>query len=275
MERRFGVCEWSLPVSGPLAIALAGEAGFDGVQLGEAGGRRCGYPLNHPAVQRQYREAADRWGVRLHSLNLGALLAEGLLNFPAGSSQGDLARESLERGFAACRALGTGVVVITADPSTEEALENAAAHIRFAETLAEEAGAEIAVECALPLERFQRLLDRIGSRCKICMDSLNPLRFGTGDPQAQIRLFGAGKISHFHLKDSVKALFLPGQRGCVPLGQGDGQYTEAVQAIRELNFQGWIFTENYYYLPPMREKNGDFLALAAKDLETMRRSLSR
>lgn len=37
MGYQFGICEWSLPVSGPLAIRLAGEAGFTGIQLGEAG----------------------------------------------------------------------------------------------------------------------------------------------------------------------------------------------------------------------------------------------
>ena len=28
-EQRFGICEWSLPVSGPLAMRLAAEAGYD------------------------------------------------------------------------------------------------------------------------------------------------------------------------------------------------------------------------------------------------------
>lgn len=51
MGYQFGICEWSLPVSGPLAIRLAGEAGFTGIQLGEAGGRAMGFPLTHPRVQ--------------------------------------------------------------------------------------------------------------------------------------------------------------------------------------------------------------------------------
>lgn len=77
MGYQFGICEWSLPVSGPLAIRLAGEAGFTGIQLGEAGGRAMGFPLTHPRVQAAILEAAEESGVCLHSLNLGALLSEG------------------------------------------------------------------------------------------------------------------------------------------------------------------------------------------------------
>ena len=86
MGYQFGICEWTLPVSGPLAIRLAGEAGFTGIQLGEAGGRAMGFPLTHPRVQAAILEAAEESGVCLHSLNLGALLSEGTLNeSPAGS----------------------------------------------------------------------------------------------------------------------------------------------------------------------------------------------
>lgn len=275
MELHFGICEWSLPVSGPLAIRLAREAGFEGIQLGEAGGRGSGYPLNHPRVQAAYREAADRWGVTLHSLNLGALLARGSLNFPPESGEGQAARESLERGFAACRALEIPSMVITVAPEGEAAFRSVLDHLAYAGALAEDSGVEIALESALPLPEFRALLDRAGEKFRVCMDILNPLRFGTGDPREQIRAFGRERIAHFHLKDGVSALFRPGQRGCVPLGRGDGGFYETAAAIRSLEFSGWLITENYYYLPPMNDGRGDFLALAAGDLETMRQAFSR
>ena len=37
MTQHFGVCEWSFPASGPLAIQLAAAAGYEGMQVGEAG----------------------------------------------------------------------------------------------------------------------------------------------------------------------------------------------------------------------------------------------
>ena len=97
-KMKYGICEWSLPVSGTLAIRLAEEIGYDGMQLGEAGGRQMGYPLNDPRVQALYQETAAACGIELHSLNLGALLAEGTLNYAPETMQGRYARASLRKG---------------------------------------------------------------------------------------------------------------------------------------------------------------------------------
>lgn len=273
MRRHFGICEWAFPVFGPLAIRLAREAGYDGIQLGEAGGRRMGFPLNHPRVRQIYCETAEQYQIELHSLNLGALLAEGSLNHAAGSERGQHARESLRAGFSACRKLDIHTIVITVDPQTEEAAAHVVSHLRFAAELAQDSDVEIAMESALPLERIQRILAGAGESVKVCMDLLNPLRFGTGSPQQQIHAFGADRISHFHMKDSVSSLFQPGQRGCVPLGQGDAGYAESVELIKRLPYEGWLITENYYYLPPMNRGDGDFVELAARDLATMKQSM--
>ena len=104
------------------------------------------------------------------------------------------------------------------------------------------------------------------------MDLLNPLRFGTGDPREQIRLFGEERISHFHMKDSIRSLFQRGRRGCVLLGRGDAGYRQSVELIREMGFSCWMITENYYHLPPMNDGTRDFAALAAEDLKTLRAS---
>ena len=162
MTQHFGVCEWSFPVSGPLAIQLAAAAGYEGMQVGEAGGRRMGFPLNDPRVCAAYRESAEACHVRLHSLNLGALLAEGTMNYAAETQEGAWARESLEHGFAACRTLGVEDVVITVDAPDAEAEANAVEHLRYARQLAADSGVVIAMESALPLPDIQRILDKAG-----------------------------------------------------------------------------------------------------------------
>lgn len=274
MNQHFGICEWSLPVSGPLAICMAKEAGYDGIQLGEAGGRKMGYPLNNRRVQERYREAAKQNDIEIHSLNLGALLAEGTMAYGKGTEKGDAARESLSKGFEVCERLDIRTIVITVDPKTEEAVENVVANLKYAGELAGRGGVEIALESAQPLPEIRRILNRLDGGIKICMDLLNPLRFGTGSPQEQIRDFGKEKISHFHMKDSLRRLFQPGQRGCVLLGQGDAGYQESVEIIKEMAYEGWMITENYYYLPPMNSGVDDFIELAAKDLETMKKTFS-
>lgn len=87
-EKKIGNSEWSLPVSGATAIEIAAEAGFEGMQIGEAGGRLAAFPLNNQKVQESYNQVALKYGIQLHSLNLGALLSEGTLNYPPDSSCG-------------------------------------------------------------------------------------------------------------------------------------------------------------------------------------------
>lgn len=280
MKRKFGICEWSLPVSGATAIEIAAKIGFDGIQLGEAGGRKSAFPLNNKSVQESYRQAAARYGMELHSLNLGALLAEGTLNYSPASAEGRQAVNSLKMGIEACEKLNIKTVVITVDTNNEEQLKNSAEHLRLTAKMAEETGIEIAVESAMPIGEICKLLEAAGafddkSNIKICMDILNPLRFGTGDPHEQIKKFGTRLISHFHLKDSKKELFRRGERGCMLLGTGDGEYEKSVNLINGAGFEGWLITENYYHLPPMNIGETDFTMLAAKDLTTMKRSFGQ
>ena len=95
----FGICEWSLPVSGPLAIRLAKEAGFDGNADWRNRRKTDGLSLNHKSVQEIYRETAQKYDLKLHSLNLGALLSEGTMNYAEGTTKGEWARKSLVKGF--------------------------------------------------------------------------------------------------------------------------------------------------------------------------------
>ena len=266
------ICEWSFPVSGTLAIRLAAKIGFEGIQLSETGGRKYGYPLTHPEVIAAYKYTADQQNIKLHSLNLGSLLAESTIFYHANTVQGANARESLLKGILACNSLNINTIVVTISPDTKDAYYNALSHLKYASPIAQFYNIELAVESILPLPDLIQLTEDIGNHVKICMDTLNPLRFGTGIPQEQIYAFGKNKISHFHVKDSRSSLFVPGQRGCVQLGTGDGNYKQCIAAIQEIGYEGWIISENYYYLPPLHDIQPDFLLAALEDLKIMRRS---
>ena len=271
MKYNIGICEWALPVNGTLAIKCASKAGYDGIQLGEAGGRKKGFPLNHPLVQASYLKAARKHHIKLHSINLGELLSEGLINYAPGTFNGEHARECLKNGIFACHSLGVSTLVITLNFPDEDALKNTISHLEYALEIARYFHVELALECALPWEQFSKLLNSVSPDFKVCMDMLNPLRFQTGDPVSQVHLFGRDKISHFHMKDSISGLFSSKERGCVLLGQGDAHYPQSVDVIKEIHYSGWIFSENYYYLPPMNMQQ-DFMELCKTDCNTLKAS---
>ena len=70
MAINFGVCEWGIPVTGPFAVTLAAEMGYDGLQLGDCGGSSMQYPLNNPRVQEVYQKAAADSGMEFGSIHL-------------------------------------------------------------------------------------------------------------------------------------------------------------------------------------------------------------
>lgn len=47
---QFAACEWAFPCWGDLAVKMAHEAGFTGVQLGDGGGSMQGFPLRNKRV---------------------------------------------------------------------------------------------------------------------------------------------------------------------------------------------------------------------------------
>lgn len=272
-KNKFGICEWALPVSGPLAIQLASQIGFEGIQISDNGGSKMAFPLNNPNVQKSYIQTAKDYNVILHSLNLGALLQEGSIMHPSDTLFGKSARRSLEKAVLACHDMDIPSIVCTVSPNTVSEYENSLEHLKYACSLASVYGVQVVLESILPLEKILNLLEKC-PHLQICLDILNPLRFGTGDPCEQIVKFGRENIHHFHMKDSIQSLFSPTERGCVLLGNGDVQFNTVVNTIKDIGYNGWFISENYYYYSPMNgDGDTDFMELARVDLKTLERVL--
>ncbi len=265
---RFGVCEWSLPAGGPFGVRLAAECGFDGVQLGDLGGMPQGFPMNHPRIQQGYLESAEQTGVRLHSLHLHTLVREGTMLHPMDSAQGELAKESIRKGVAACVAMGIDRLMLSSFFASrignDYELENFSSMLSYACDLGEAHGVRIVYEGILHIDRFLLLLDRVGERLTVLYDTLNPIRFGSGDPLEEIQRIGVDRIDHVHLKDAP-----PLWIGWCLLGTGMGRLEETAALLQDLGYRGWLITENYYAQPPMGIDTDPY-ALARQDLLTMK-----
>ena len=65
LQYKFGTFDFCYPFPGPPAIRLAGEAGFDGICIGDLYGCEKNYPLNQKCIQQQYLEASRKYNVSL------------------------------------------------------------------------------------------------------------------------------------------------------------------------------------------------------------------
>ena len=217
--RRLGICEWYLPAFGTEAIRFAANAGYDGIQLFDAGGA-----LEDARTQRDYMQAAAEHGVILQALTMTSLISGGGLCADAGSASMEEFLEGINRGIAVCRAMGIpDLLLIGMDasrPKTESALKNTCQILQEVICRAKSHGIRVLYESFLPMDQTIRLLDA-ASDLLLLYDLINPIRRGFGDPAKELRaLAEAGKmhrIGAVHVKDLPPSL-----TGTVPLGAGCG-----------------------------------------------------
>ncbi|MBQ9329816.1 MAG: sugar phosphate isomerase/epimerase [Oscillibacter sp.] len=263
MNCRIGVCEWSLPVNGPGAVGLAAKAGFSGLQVGDLGGAEQGYPMNSPAIQEAYLQAAEEQHVILQSLHPYGLQRAGTMLFPTDTPQGQQGMQDVAKCIDACQAMHIPILMVSSFFATlvrnEWDLDVFAQQLRFACHYGADHGVRVVCESVLSPARILRLIEAVGEELAICYDTLNPIRWGTGDPAQEIPEL-IGRIDHFHVKDAPFDL-----KGYAPLGEGRGQFLQTANVIRSTGYSGWIISENYY--TTLAAVSGrDFLSLARQDV---------
>lgn len=264
----FGLCSWGLPLPGPDALRFAGRQGYDGVQILDLGGVKNHDPLMLPWVREAYAAAMEESGVRIQTLQLQSIVLEGWLKAPAGSASGDLAREALRKGLDTCRALHIPCLQVedyAASTLTNEAeRRNMADFLRFAAPRARDAGVELVYESFAPYDDTMALFEAAGGGFRFCFDTLNPLRYGFGDPLEELRCYDPALLAYVHVKDAPA-----GYQGSICLDEGEGRFQDCCALLKERGWHGWVVGENCFCQYPIGRE--DPAVTARRDLETLRR----
>lgn len=271
---QFGVCEFSFPCWGPLALQMAHEAGYTGMQLADAGGSTNAYPLNNKRVQDCYLEASAKYGIRLQSIHLYTLVRQNFIRYSQSSPEGQECMESIKNGIIAASEMHIPTVMIEG-----MRMYGAAQHqhvldmYKYAVKVAGDYGVQIAMETDVTLENHFKFLDQFDGKLKLCFDTHNPVMYGTGYPPDMIRALGKDRIDHFHMKESRANEFgvLTRKEELVTvLGEGDSHFAEAVDAIHDIGFQGWIFAETFYFFKGFQGR--DYVEIGKHTLRNLRRA---
>lgn len=275
MDRfQFGVCEFSFPCWGPLALQMAHEAGYTGMQLADAGGSTNAYPLNNKRVQDSYLEASAKYGIQLQSIHLYTLVRQNFIRYSQSSPEGQECMESIKNGIIAASEMHIPTVMIEG-----MRMYGAAQHqhvldmYKYAVKVAGDYGVQIAMETDVTLENHFKFLDQFDGKLKLCFDTHNPVMYGTGYPPDMIRALGKGRIDHFHMKESqpdAEGFVTKETAPIVLLGQGGTFFKESVQAIKDIGYEGWIISETFYNRRNMNENGMDYVSSAKRDVETLK-----
>ncbi len=270
----FGVCEFSFPYWGPMAIKMAHEAGYSGMQLADGGGSQYAYPLNNKWVQDSYLENAAKYDITLQSIHLYTLVRQGFIRSSLKTADGKEGMESIRKGIIAASEMKIPTVMIEG-----MRMYGAAQHrhvyemYKYAVEVAEEYGVQIAMETDITMEEHFKFLDEFDGKLKLCFDTHNPVMYGTGYPPDMIRALGKDRIDHFHMKESqpdAEGFVTKETAPIVLLGQGGTYFKESVQAIKDIGYEGWIISETFYTRPNLNVNGDDYISAARKDVETLK-----
>ena len=270
MANKLGICEWVLPVRGPFSIRLAAELGFQGVQLDDLGGYRDGFPLANKRIQQGYLEEAQNNNIELISLGLNAFAKSGALKTNRNTPGWYVALQCLEISIRCCADLNIPILMLPCFWSSFftsfEENRDLFDLLDFACKLAQDHNIIIGLESVLTINELEKLKTRLNHRnFKIYYDTQNPYFFKTAVPAEEIRHWGIENIIQIHFKDGSKQI-----QGCNILGQGETDFLKTVEAIKDINYNGYLVLENFYNNQPMYKFGIDVLELIKNDVQVLK-----
>lgn len=239
---KFAVCEWSFPCWGELAIKMAYEAGFDGVQLGDGGGSMHAYPLRDRRVQEYYLQAGSDYHISFPQIHLYTLGHQCYYRSRLDTLEGQTCLESIKQGVIAASEMGVPSVIIDGMRMNNAAKRQHIFQVaQYAVRIGEEYGIQIGMETDMSMEDHISFLDALDGKLKLCFDAHNPVMYGTGYPPDMIRTLGKDRIDHFHVKESQanEDGFLSVETPIVLLGEGCTFFRESAQAVKDIGYEGW------------------------------------
>jgi len=273
---KIGVCEFSFPVQGPLAIQMAKEAGFEGVQITDGLSFRGAYPFLNPRLQDAYVRAGEDAGMTLQAMHLQTLFNSQFMKEKPSSEKGKIARECVENAARACRAMGIPAIMVTVIRiENREQYAYTVENLKYALEICEKYGVRLTMENDLSAEAFLKLRDEVGQGLFLCFDTMNTVVNGLGWPEDVLPQVGISNVDHFHVKDCVENENGFMTKYSTPfrlIGAGHTHVREIAALIRELDYSGWVISESFYHDPVFG--GADCVKLAEEDVKTLRELFS-
>ena len=236
VDIRLSACDWSLRLRAqPAALDVAQELGLEGVEISATDEVRDEIRLADPAFRAQYKEAMERTGLSVASVGMGFLNQAPFARDPRGPAwleQTIEAAADLEAGVILMAFFGDGDLRGEDGELREADVDTLVERLRDAAPMAEDAGVILGIENWLSAEQNLAILERVDSEAvQVYYDVGNSTVRGYDVP-AEIRLLDERIAPSVHFKDGDHAL-----------GEGDVDFDGVADAMRDIEYSGWVTLE--------------------------------
>lgn len=296
---QFSASEYCFPIWGRLAMEMAKDAGFTGIQITDGGGylqphpknngfveyerfgldlrRKDSFPLTDKAVQDYYLECAEKTGIQLTGIYLYLLDHQGFIKFADRTPQGQQCRETIRSAVKAASEMHIPLVTIPANGMFGVGQHSYAFDkLRYAVEVGEEFGVQVAASMDTPLPRQLEILEKLDGKLKLNFNTIDPTFYATGDAPDMSRSLKPEQAACFRVRDMAKTsegYVVKEESRNTLLGQGDAGFAACAAAIRETGYTGWIVSETPYYSQDLAQQ-GSFAELAEQDLKTLEKAFN-
>ena len=289
-------CEYCFPVWGSLAVEMAAEAGFDGIEITDGGGylqphpdnngfveyerlgldlsRKDNFPLTDPFIQDDYMEAAAKHGIKLMGIYLYLLENQGFIKNSDDSKQGQHCRETIKKAIESAAVMGIPQVTLPVRGlfgvfQHEYAFQK----IKYAQTIAEENGVQLLIVSDGAARWQKEIADRTEGKAKLSFNTLDPVVCAAGKAPEMIKELGKEYIRQIRARDLKAGTdgFVTRQGGKnTTLGTGDAGFLQSAEAIKKSGISGWVVSETPYYSGQINKVGGDFCEAASRDVNLLK-----
>lgn len=272
MDIKLGVCEWILPGAGIFSIQLAKELGLDGLQLGFTK-YDDGYPLFHKWFRGKYLELGEKYSIEYPSLALSIFNVYGLKN-PKDSQKGKIVYDTIDKAVEAASHMKMSMIMLPSffdgEIFNKYDLENTAAALRYACSIAEGEGITITSENLLTVEEQIQLIEMVDSKnFALFYDFENYTVFRQWDSMKVLKGLYKYFYPEMHVKDGIDNI-----SSCMPIGKGHARFHETMDFLKNNRYKGWLHIENCYTKKNLRDLNpNDLISLVREDIKTIRSEL--
>lgn len=296
---QFSASEYCFPIWGRLAMEMAKDAGFTGIQITDGGGylqphpknngfveyerfgldlrRKDSFPLTDKAVQDYYLECAEKTGIQLTGIYLYLLDHQGFIKFADRTPQGQQCLETIRSAVKAASEMHIPLVTIPANGMFGVGQHSYAFDkLRYAVEVGEEFGVQVAASMDTPLSRQLEILEKLDGKLNLNFNTIDPTFYATGDAPAMIRSLKPEQAACFRVRDMAKTsegYVVKEESRNTLLGQGDADFVACAAAIQDTGYSGWIVSETPYYSQDLAQQ-GSFAELAGQDLKTLEKAFN-
>lgn len=296
---KFGACEYNFPIWGSLAMEMAHEAGYDGMEITDGGGYLQPHPMNKglfveverlrpnlmrmdndplldPMVQEEYLEAREKTGMEITGIYLYFLNCQGFVSSANDTLTGQDALKTIENAIKAAAQMHIPLVSVPTKGMFGVAKNlYALQKLEYAVKVGEEYGVRIANSFDTTLVRELEVIDKLGGKLQADFHTIDPAFYAQEAAPEMIRTLGKDKIRQIKCKDAHadrEGFLVKETAGDALLGQGDSDWRDCLAAVREIGFAGWVFSDSPFNSLSLNVEGEDYVSLAARDLDTLKQA---